>query len=197
MPLWLQCLLAFAVLFQPLKSIAVALGPRVLPVGRKAIGRATSFIGPLWARILAGFLAGVLVTLLCVGAVGVLGGIKWPSIPWPIPNILVEHGPRRVLIVRETADATPQLNGELVLLRKDPIAAYLTSKGHTLDILDLDAKDKDGNPSVAVTEFKTNYANLKPPALLVISKDKRVVHAEALPVGVKASAILDTIKAKE
>lgn len=197
MPLWLQVLLAVAVLYQPLTALAKAVAPRVLPLAKGAGTRAVAFIGPQWARIVGGFLAGVLATLLVAGVAGNLPSISWPNIPWPLPSVLVDHGPRRVLIVRETADATPQLNGELVLLRKDPIAAYLTSKGHTLDILDLDAKDKDGNPSPSVTEFKTNYANLKPPALLVISKDKRVVLAESLPVGVKASAILETIKAKE
>lgn len=168
--------------------------PYVLQLVKPYAVRAAGVVPSKWRSVAAAFALG------CVVGSVLANGLPSISIPWPdwkIPSIVTPAGPRRILIVRETADATPQLNGELILLRKDPIAAYLTSKGHRLDILDLDAKDKDGAPIKAVTEFKTNYATLKPPAILIQAENNAVVHAASLPADVKAAAILETIKAKE
>jgi hypothetical protein len=108
-------------------------------------------------------------------------GMPWPSIGVPV-------GPKRVLIVRETLNS--DLNGVMVSLRADP---YIAAKGHTLDVLDPDAKDKDGKPSPIVAEFKAR--NVAPPALMIAVPGGKILYCESLPKPPTAAGIVATIKA--
>lgn len=159
--------------------------------------RATTLIGPNWARILGGFVVGVAVTLSLGAIGGALPSIDWGKLIPNVPSIVTPAGPRRILIAYESKGADEQFMGELVTLRKDADAGYLKSKSHVLDILDLDAKGPDGQPSTRVVEFKANFADLKPPVLMVIAPPSKVLSVEAVPESVKATELIEKVKAKE
>lgn len=90
-----------------------------------------------------------------------------PPVPPPVPPTPVP-GQRAVLIIRETADGTPELSRLLVALRSGPQADYLRQKGHTLHILDDDSVDQNGRPSPIVEAWRPHIAGMTLPLLIVI-----------------------------
>lgn len=75
-----------------------------------------------------------LVVLVLLRATG--GGLVAPAIA----------GPARVVIVHETADDTVAQRDMLaeIQIGKGPVAEYLKSKGHTIQVLDDDTQDENG-----------------------------------------------------
>lgn len=185
---FVQILLA-AVLAALINAAAPVLRPYV-------VGAATSTarrLSPFWR----GFLVGAAAALVVVGGFASLGGL--PSIAWPdwsFPSIVTPSGPRQILLVYESSDTTPELARAITALRVGPAAEYLQSKGHTLDVLDVDAVDGQGNPSPRVAQWRETFGHLKLPAILVIAPPNKVVHASSIDEP-SATAILDVIKAKE
>lgn len=119
-----------------------------------------------------------------------------PVPPQPVPPPVVE-GKRAVLIIRESADDKPELARLITGLRIGTNAAYLTSKGHTLAILDDDAKDESGQPSPIVAAWRPFFADLTLPALLIVDPaSKQLVHREAIGPAATADSIVATLKAK-
>lgn len=126
--------------------------------------------------------------LIIACLLGIIAVQLAPALPvaWPWPGIGVPVGPKRVLIVRESGNS--DINGVLVKLRDDPYMAK-----HTLDILDPDAKDKDGKPSAVVAELKAR--NVTPPALLIAVPGGRVLYCESLPRPPTVAGIVAAVKA--
>ena len=104
----------------------------------------------------------------------------------PVPSV----GPRQVLIIRESADDSPDIGRVLVALRNGEPAAYLKAKGHGLLILDDDAKGPDGQPSATVAKF----APFPVLPVLIVSDPAtdKVTLREPLPKD--AAGVLDLIK---
>lgn len=141
-------------------------------------------------------------TIQVTGGVNPLPPLPVPPIPpdppKPVPpSPPVVDGKRAVLIVRETADTTPEMSRLVVGLRTGASAAYLLSKGHTLAILDDDAVDENGQPAASVKAWEPFYKDLTLPALLIIDPATRtLVHREALGAAATADSVIATIKGK-
>jgi hypothetical protein len=116
-----------------------------------------------------------------------------PPDPTPGPTPPVPAGARAVLILRETAESTPQLARLLTQLRTGQHAEYLRSKGHSLSILDDDAVGSDGRPSPAVELWRPHFAGLTLPAVLIYDPTSKVVIAkQSLPA--TSAEVIETLK---
>lgn len=105
-----------------------------------------------------------------------------PPDPTPGPTPPVPAGARAVLILHESAETTPQVARLLTQLRTGQHAEYLRSRGHSLSILDDDAVGFDGRPSPAVEAWRSHFAGLTLPAVLIYDPDRSAIIAkQALP----------------
>ena len=133
-------------------------------------------------------------TLLVLLAIGFTAAAFVPPVPISLPGMGwitgVPVGPKRILLAYESSNS--DIKGLLGSLRQEP---FIAANGHTLDILDLDAVDKDGKPAPAVVQFKADYPAVAPPALLIAVPGGRVVYCDSLPANATAAGILATIKA--
>lgn len=118
----------------------------------------------------------------------VIGGVTPPPPPPPTP------GTRTVLLVRETASATPELARAIIALRAGAHAEYLKSKGHVLTILDDDVVGPDGQPSVAVKWWWAHYKDVKLPALVIGTADRAVLSVTPLSDKATADEVIALIK---
>lgn len=112
-----------------------------------------------------------------------------PPTPGPVA------GPRMVVLLHETADKSPEWTRAINLLRVGPQAQYLSSKGHSLLILDDDSVGADGKPSPAVARWLPHVQGLDLPVLIVADKATGgVTHKQSLPDAVTADGIVEIIK---
>ena len=106
-----------------------------------------------------------------------------------------ESGSRYVLIVRETANDTPQRSGEFVKLRSGTAADYLTNNSHQLYILDDDAVDGDGAEAPLLRQYRSEIQSAGLPALLILDgKTKSLIKAQQLPRGFTADNVIERIR---
>jgi hypothetical protein len=109
--------------------------------------------------------------------------------PGPTPPI--PGGQKHIVILRETADDTPEQARMWNLLRTGEHAAYLKSKGHKLEILDDDSVDQNGQPSKLVEGLKPLATSL--PFLFILEpSDGRPLHSQAVPA--TAAQVMEVIK---
>lgn len=141
------------------------------------------------------FFAGAVVYALLSTGVSYVRTLELPDIPWNVPT--VTHGPRRILIAYETSNQTADFKGSLTGLRSGVADEYLTSKKHNLDILDVDAKDKDGNPTKAVLAWKETFPGRQMPAIIISDSNGKVVYSGGLPVNATTTQIMDIVRAHE
>lgn len=126
------------------------------------------------------------------------GGIPWPDIPLPVPIPNIEHGPRNILIVRESEqDTNTKLDSALVQLRNGMAADYLRSKQHTLLILDPDTTDASGNPPPALAAWREKFPSRQQPVLIISDKAGKVLYAEPLSEQATSQSILEIVKGNE
>jgi hypothetical protein len=116
--------------------------------------------------------------------------------PPPTPPIPPDPtGPLTILLVRESGDSTPEMAMLIRDLRTGPVADYLKSKQHALGVLDTNAKDPDGKPSLAVEEWRPHFSGLTLPALVVYDPTtKRVLSKQAITPATTANQIMEAIK---
>lgn len=112
-----------------------------------------------------------------------------PDPPPPPPQPV--DGPRQLVIVRETADSTPDLSRLIVSLRSGSAADYLASKSHKLSVLDDDAIDSMGKPLPAMVEWRKIYEPIGLPCL-IISDGTKLLASVKLPG--TAAEILELLK---
>ena len=86
-------------------------------------------------------------------------------------------GPRQLLVVRETADTTPEFGRYLTELRAGETAKYLKEKKHTLEILDQNGKDENGQPAAELVK----YQPFSPPELFIIAPPDKLLSRQKLP----------------
>lgn len=100
-----------------------------------------------------------------------------------------------IVIVRETADDTPEIGRLVVGLQSGDVAKYLESKGHELYLLDDDAKDANDSKAAMLKSIEPAILGLQEPVLVMVDRaSKRILHKESLPKGVKASDVLSLVK---
>lgn len=117
-----------------------------------------------------------------------------PIPPQPVPPPVVE-GKRAVLIIRESAESTPEFARLITSLRTGPNAAYLTSKGHSLAVLDDDSKDESDQQAAIVKAWAPFYSDLTLPVLLIVDPvTRQLVHRESIPQAATADQLIARIK---
>lgn len=114
--------------------------------------------------------------------------------PMPPPGPTPTPGARLVLLIRETANSTPELRQAIIALRVGPHADYLKSRGHTLTVLDDDAVGPDGKPAPILEKWKPHYQNLNLPALILADGTGKVLAASPLSDKATADEVIDAIK---
>lgn len=119
-----------------------------------------------------------------------LGSKPTPPVP-PGPTPPVVEGKRRVVILHETSDNTPELSQLFVKLRRQDVEQYLQSKGHRLDILDDDQVTHEGTPDPLVVRL--NGLGQALPALFILDLTSgEVIHKQALPA--TPEAVMEVLK---
>ena len=127
-------------------------------------------------------IVGIILLLLAAWVYASGGTMALPSIPWlPVPSVLVSEGPRNIFIIRETEDSTPAIANVVTGMRVGAADAYLTSKGHTLWILDDDTTDPSGTPSQVVQQWIAKLEGLPLPVLIVADKENKLLSKQPLP----------------
>jgi len=165
---------------------------------RKAGGAAWDGLKRLYSLGNNNFALGLAVGLLA-GVVGVWGVGKLPEIRWPDdkpPVVVPVDGPRKILIAYESTNAPASFKGTLVSMRSGANEAALKAKGHTLDIIDLDEKDKDGQPSKAAKDYRAAYPSLQVPVIILRDQSGKVLHSEPLATSATAAQVLAIVEGK-
>lgn len=115
-------------------------------------------------------------------------------VPWPNA---VKAGPRGVVLLHESSADTPAAGRLFTALRNPPHADYLTSKGHKLDILDVDSEDENGKPTKAVVEWRAALGGVKLPAVIVLDlASRKILDKRSVVPEDGADAIIGFLKAK-
>jgi hypothetical protein len=113
----------------------------------------------------------------------------------PAPPGPVESGKRLVVLIRETADDTPAVGQMLVGLRSGPSAAYLSSKSHTLDMLDIHSVGPDGKPASLIEMFRPEIAGMTLPVLVVADAvTRKLISKQTLPPTATAADVVEAVK---
>lgn len=135
--------------------------------------------------------------ILTAQATAVIGEpLPGPDIPPPTPDdVVVNPGKRWIIVVRETADATPATARLVVDLRKQ-IDPYAVQHGHRLLILDDDSVDPLGASSPALKPWLDKAVSVGLPSLLIgdslAPPGKNVLYAGKLPS--TAGEVLELVK---
>lgn len=117
-----------------------------------------------------------------------------PNPPTPVPPVV--EGKRALLIVRESADTTPAMARLMTALRNPPHSTYLTSKAHTLSVIDDDAVDENGQPTAVLASWRPHFQGMTLPVLFVIDPaTKTLIHKQSFTDAVPAAGIIDILKA--
>jgi hypothetical protein len=143
---------------------------------------------------------GILIGVVLAGVVPRLVKVDWPE--WvpniPIPNIVVESGPRQILIVREsTPDQNTQLDSTLTQLQNGAASASIQAKGHSVLILDPDAKNANGQPTAALKPWFEKFPSRQSPVLIISDKAGKVLYAEPLSEAAKLADIVAIVEAND
>ena len=128
-----------------------------------------------------------------------------PQPPTPDPNDPVEPdtptppvttGKRFALLLYETTTQSVEMGRMLVLLRRGPSADYLASKGHMLDILDINLVDPSKNkPSPTIEKYRADIAGMQLPVLIVADRATgKLISKDTLPATAKDTDVIDAIK---
>ncbi len=99
-------------------------------------------------------------------------------------------GPIHGVIVHESQQDTPDFSIFVGALRNGDSAKYWSTDNRYLDIFDEDAKDENGVPRVK----KEDVAPLDLPALLIYSKDGKLIHHEHLTKSATAASVMAIAK---
>lgn len=113
-----------------------------------------------------------------------------PPNPKPDPVPVVTDQPFRVLLVHEESDDTTDATRAIYNLRSGVAATWLKGQNHTLDILDDDQKDPNGQPSALLAK----YAPYKTPEVVVLDKNGAVVDRKQLDTKFTADQVTEIVK---
>lgn len=112
--------------------------------------------------------------------------------PTPTPGP-VTNGRKTAVILRETADQTPEMARMVVALRTGPTQSYLSSKGHQLLILDKDSKDENGQTPETLAKVQQATAGKPLPQLVILDQATGAVQSVE-PLGSNPDFVVELIK---
>lgn len=112
--------------------------------------------------------------------------------PQPTPGP-VTTGKKLAVILRESADQTPEMARMVVALRTGPTQQYVASKGHQLLILDKDSKDENGQPPATLAKAMQATQGKPLPQLVIIDQATGAV-LSAEPLGSNADYVVEALK---
>lgn len=112
--------------------------------------------------------------------------------PTPTPGP-VTSGKKTAVILRETADQTPEMARMVVSLRTGPTQSYLSSKGHQLLILDKDSKDENGQVPATLARVQQATAGKPLPQLVILDQATGAVQSVE-PLGSNPDFVVELIK---
>ena len=116
-----------------------------------------------------------------------------PIPPTPVPPNPTPAGLRTVLILRESADTTPELARVITSLRAGQQSQYIKSKGHSLLVLQIDDVGSDGKPLPVAESWKREVAGLTMPVLIIIDQTTKQIVAK-FPLPKTADGVIETLK---
>lgn len=115
-----------------------------------------------------------------------------PPVPPPVP---VTTGSKRIVVIRESLEPSPEMGRLIVLMQSGPIGDYMKSKGHEFESFDKDAKDENGQPSAYVKKWLDAVGAVKiPTAVIVDIATGTISHVQSLGEKPTAQALLDIAK---
>lgn len=114
--------------------------------------------------------------------------------PTPTPNP-VTTGSKRIIVIRESLEPSPEMGRLIVLMQSGPIGEYMKSKKHEFESFDKDAKDENGNPSAYVKKWIDAIGNTEIPAVAIVDIATGTID-DVKPLGKEptAKALLDLAK---
>lgn len=117
-----------------------------------------------------------------------------PPGPGPQPQPVV-GGPKKIVVLRESLEPTPEMGRLIVQMESGPIGSYLAEKKHEFESFDKDAKDETGAPSAYVRPFLDAAKGATLPAVVIVElATGKVVHSQALGEHPTAAALLEIVK---
>lgn len=103
--------------------------------------------------------------------------IPLPPAPTPDPGpppvvVPVTQGQRFALIVQESREQTAEMSRMIVDLQAGESSAYFAKHGHSVVVLDVNAKDENGRTLSVIERLTASIENKPLPVLVVASKTK-------------------------
>lgn len=114
--------------------------------------------------------------------------------PKPIPHP-VTAGSKRIVVIRESLEPSPEMGRLIVLMQSGPIGDYMAAKGHKFESFDKDAKDENGQPSAYVKKWLDAIGTTEIPTAVIVDIATETIDA-IRPLGKEptAKALLDIAK---
>lgn len=114
--------------------------------------------------------------------------------PTPTPNP-VTTGSKRVIVIRESLEPSPEMGRLIVLMQSGPIGEYMKSKKHEFESFDKDAKDENDQPSAYVKKWLEAIGSTEIPAAAIVDIATGTID-DVKPLGKSptAKALLDLVK---
>lgn len=138
-----------------------------------------------------------LLLLVVAASLGVVrvGGCDLGSIH--LPSIVTPNAPESFALafVRESSQQTPDQGRLITSLRAGEAGKYLAEKKHSLEIIDLDDRDENGQPAKGVAEVAEVLKGNKLPALVVLDpKSRRVLEIREIPPATTGAEFVQILK---
>lgn len=160
----------------------------VEPASDQFIGRCVFWFALLYLGLILGAIAGCSIPL--------------PPVPKPEPPpvvVPVSDGHRFALILQESQQQTPEMARMIVELHAGESSAYFAKHNHSVVVLDIDAKDENGQPLDVIQRLKPSIANKPLPVLIVADKTNEgrvgnVLSCESIKAAPLAADVVAAVK---
>lgn len=118
-----------------------------------------------------------------------------PKPPTPVPPGPITTGSKRIIVIRESLEPSPEMGRLIVLMQSGPIGDYMKSKGHKFESFDKDAKDENDKPSAYVKKWLDAIGTIELPAAAIVDIATETIDV-VKPLGKSptAQALLDLAK---
>lgn len=128
--------------------------------------------------------------------------IPLPPVPTPEPPpvvVPVTEGQRFALILQESQQQTAEMARMIVDLQAGESSAYFAKHGHSVVVLDIDAKDENGQPLAVIQRLKPAIGDKPLPVLIVADKTKEgrvgnVLSCESIKAAPLAADVVVAVK---
>lgn len=129
-------------------------------------------------------------------------GCSIPVTPPVDPPVVVPpnvQGQRFAIIVQESHDQTPEMAQMIIDLQSGEASGYFAKHGHSVVVLDDEAKDENGRPLETLQRLKQSIGEKPLPVLVVADKTNQgrvgnVLYCESIKAPPLASDVVATVK---